>query len=187
MRTIIKTFNIIVETNIIVKNQRYIYFNKLYKIILNIKKIYQNIIRYDIDTIFSIIFNIFKKKFLDDNNKKIFLNNIFELDEKNFFNNEFKKNNSIIDILVAATIFDFDNNIDFLFLLLKSQFIVFKKRKDRKSKVNKFDNFFRLLNVYTNLYLANNAREYETIININIFANEIKYILMFFQIYLTCY
>ena len=186
MRVIVKTFNIIVEANIIVESQRYIYFDKFHEMILNIKKIYQNIIRCDINTIFSTISNIFEKNFLDDNNKKNFLNNIFELDEKNFFNNEFEKNNSIIDVLVVATIFDFDNNIDFLFLLSRFQFVVLKKRKNRKSKVNKFENFFRLLNVYIDLYLANNAREYEIIININVLASEIKHMSIFFQMYLTC-
>ena len=170
-----------------IKSQRYTSFVKFHQMILKIKKIYQNIIRCDMNTIFLTIIStvdVFEKNFsLNELDvfEKDFHNDVFE-NEKDFFNIKFENNNSMTNVLVVAIISNFDDDLS-VSMSSKSQLVVIKKRRDRKSKINKFDNFFNLSNVRVDLHLTKNACQYETIMNMNVFANVMKHMSMFFQMY----
>ena len=79
------------------------------------------------------------------------------------------------NVLVVAIVSNFDDDSS-VSMLSKFQFVAIKKRRNQKSKINKFDNFFNFSNVHVNLHLMNNAHQYEKIMNMNVFANEKKHI-----------
>ena len=154
-RTIIKIFDIIVKSNTIVNNQRYTYVEQLHTIIMNAKKIYQNLIRcvMKFDEVFSIndVFK-FEKIFFDDFvNENIFHNvnhedflnneifvdekNFHHVDEKNFINNDFEeKNNSLIDVFFKTTISKFESKLNFLFISIKVDAFKKKEREKRQKR-----------------------------------------------------
>lgn len=61
-----------------------------------------------------------------------------------------------------------------------------KDQRDRKSKSNKFQSLLSFLNVHASLYLANLARVYFIVINVNVLIEEIKHILILI-FYSNCY
>ena len=76
-------------------------------------------------------------------------------------------------MLLEVTRFNLESKIKEL-----SKSIIIKdkdKVKARKSRNVKFKKLLRLSNIYINLYLTNNTREYITIINSNILIEELKY------------
>ena len=116
------------------------------------------------------------ENFIDDD----FAKNIHKFEiaiatAKNFHNENFENNNFIIDVLIVATNIDIDENLNFSAISFKFRLSLSKKTKNRKFKINKFDNFLRFFNVHVDLHLTNNAREYETIMNINVFVEKMKH------------
>ena len=71
---------------------------------------------------------------------------------------------------------------------LKNFDIQFFKQKGRRFKGDKFKKFLTLLNVYVDLYLFNMVREYEIMMNLSVFVEELKYKYNnFFNIYFLTY
>ena len=58
---------------------------------------------------------------------------------------------------------------------LKDLDIQSPKQKRRRLKENKFKKFLTLFNVYAGLHLADMTREYEIMMNLNVFAGELKH------------
>ena len=50
-----------------------------------------------------------------------------------------------------------------------------KGKDKRKIKNNKFEKFFKLLNIHINLYFINNVKKYATMMNSNVLIEELKY------------
>ena len=110
---------------------------------------------------------------------KDFRNNNKKKKKKDFENeNVFKKKD------FDATRFDLESKIKKIQHL--SKFIIIKNKnkiKTKKPRNNKFKFFFRLFNIYTNLYFADNMRKYTTIMNSNILIKKLKHKL-FIQFFL---
>ena len=57
--------------------------------------------------------------------------------------------------------------------------------KIRKPRDNKFEKLFKFFNIYINLYLADNAREYIIIIiNSNILIDKLKYKILIIDLFI---
>ena len=186
LKVVIKAFELITQANTMMRNQRYIHFIELHKMMLIARKIYQNIIRCDMK--FEVNLSkktkkTFVKDFFDDDFVKSFLrhdvatakdfhNNVFV---ENYFQKNLENNNFMIDVLIVAANSNIDENLNFSTISFRFQLSLSKKTTNRKFKINKFDNFFRLFNVHVDLHLTNNVREYETIMNVNVFAKKMKH------------
>ena len=94
LKIIVKIFDIITQTNIMIKSQRYISFVKFHQI----KNFYQNIIRCDINTIFVTIISIVD---IFENNFSL---NKFNIFEKNFHNDIFENEKKISTQSLRTTI-----------------------------------------------------------------------------------
>ena len=92
-------------------------------------------------------------------------------DNKNDNKAKFKNEDAFEKVLLKAARFDLKSKIK----ELSKSIVVKDKSKVRKSRNIKFKKLLRLSNIYINLYLTNNAREYITIINSNILTEELKY------------
>ena len=124
--------------------------------------------------------------------KKILFENNDNNNEKNFLkhdkffvaNYKILKINIMNEMLFVIVNFVFVFELNFVFMISRFQFLftIFKmktknkNKRDRKSKINKFVVFFVFSNVYINFYLIDNAREFATIINFNVFVKKIKHI-----------
>ena len=157
LKIIVKTFELIVQINIMMKNQKYIHFIKLHKMMLTTEKNYQNIIRCDMK--FEIILSkktkkTFIKNFIDDDFVKNFhKSKIVTTTAKNFYNENFENNNFITNILIVAANSDIDENLNFSIISFKFRLLLSKKTKNRKFKINKFDNFFDFL-MFMSIYIC---------------------------------
>lgn len=157
-----KVFDVIVEFNTLVDSQRYIYFERLHDIIVKARQAYQDLIRCDMNSA-----QIFQ---LDSESvEKVFHNLDVETDSLN-------ENNFMIEVLfVVAESVEFELEFSLLISRAQSAKRTKKKKRERKLKENKFDNLLRLLNVHADLHLVDNAREYVTIMNVNVLAEEMKH------------
>ena len=162
LRVIVKVFDVIVEFNTLVDSQRYIYFERLHDIIVKARQAYQDLIRCDMNSA-----QIFQ---LDSESvEKVFHNLDVETDSLN-------ENNFMIEVLfVVAESVEFELEFSLLISRAQSAKRTKKKKRERKLKENKFDNLLRLLNVHADLHLVDNAREYVTIMNVNVLAEEMKH------------
>ena len=194
LRAIIKVFDIIVYSNTLINNQRYTYSKRFYQMILKTRKTYQNLIKYVMSTNQTTFENVLST-FNDINETNSLKKNFFENDDNNdekdflkhdkFFVANYKilKINVMNEMLFVVVNFDFVFELDFAFVISRSQLLFTtskmktknKNKRDRKSKINKFAIFFAFSNVYINFHLINNAREFATIMNFNVFAKKMKH------------
>ena len=187
LKVVVKAFELIVKVNTMMKNQKYTHFSKLHKMILIAKKTYQEIIRCDMK--FEIILskrtkNAFVENFIDDDFvKDIHKSEIAIATAKSFHNENLENNNFMIDILIVAANFDTNENLNFSAISFRFRLSLLKKTRNRKFKINKFDNFLRFFNVHVDLHLTDNVREYETIMNVNVFVEKMKHM---FNIFFHC-
>ena len=166
LRTIVKIFDVIVEFNILIDSQKHIYFEKLHDVIVKIRQAYQNFIRCDMN--FAQIFQ-FDSKFVEN-----FFHN-FDV-ETNFLN----ENNVMIEMLfVVAKSVEFEFEFSFLISRAQSAKRTEKKKRKRKFKENKFENLFRLFNVHVDFHFVDNAKEYVTIMNVNVLIEKMKHMLIY--------
>ena len=185
LRTIVKLFDIIVHSNILMNNQQYTYFFRLHEMMMKTRKIYQNFIKCVMSKnqrISVIIFsfnqeNAFEKDFLEEIAKKDFLKHDKIVVEKFEL-----KINVMKKMFFVVVNFDFANSkLDFTSMIFAFERIASKtkiKRKskrDRKSKENKFVVFFSFFNVHINFHLVDNVREYVTILNFNVLVEKMKH------------
>ena len=92
LKTIVQILKMIVYSNILIKNQRYISFDQFHKIVLRIRKVYQNLIKCDIMSkktffIFTVIVekNQEMNNFANENDNENTKNNfILFVDETNY-------------------------------------------------------------------------------------------------------
>ena len=179
LKIVVKAFELIAQVNIMMRNQKYTHFIKLHKMMLTTKKIYQDIIRCDMK--FEIILSkktkkTFVENFIDDDFVKNFhKSKVVTATAKNFHNENFENNNFMTNVLIVAANSDIDENLNFSTISFRFRLSLSKKTKNRKFKINKFDNFFRFFNVHVDLHLSNNAREYETIMNVNVLVEKMKH------------
>ena len=169
---------------------------------LTTRKIYQNIIRCDMksEAILSRkTKKTFVKDFIDDDSVKGFHRSetvtataktataktatAETTTAKSFHNENFENNNFMTNVLIVAANSDIDENLDFSAVSFKSRLSLSKKTRNRKLKINKFDNFLRFLNVHVDLHLSNNVREYETVMNVNVLVEKMKHM---FNILSSC-
>ena len=137
LKIVVKTFKLIAKINTMMKNQKYIHFSELHKMILTAKKIYQKIIRCDIKSeaiLSKRAKNAFVKNFIDDD----FVKNIHKFEiatatAKNFHNENLENNNFTIDVLIVATNSDIDENLNFSTISFRFRLSLSKKNK--KSKI----------------------------------------------------
>ena len=167
-RAIIKTFDIIAHFNTLVESQRHTFSNRLHRLIVRAKEVYQNLIRCDMSRF--VIVNRASK-----NENETSKDNLRQKDEMS--NNETAKNNQMINVIDVAINFDFELKFSFILTVrIQSQSATqSKKNKERKSKVNKFDNFFNFFNVHVELHFVDNVREYVIVMNFNVFVDEMKH------------
>ena len=132
LQIIIKIFEIIVYLNVLLSNQRYTYSKQFHKIVINARKIYQDLICCAIK--FGIIFLSNKISALENEIEKNFHNH----EKKGFLNNELTnlKNNPLAKMLFETTNFSFDSDfeINFSTIIFKSQPASLKIKKQRKRK-----------------------------------------------------
>ena len=177
LKAIVQVLKMIAYSNILIESQHYISFHQLHNVVLRVRKVYQDLIKYDMMSkkvffIFTIIVEENQKVdnlANDDDNEDAKDNLILFADEAN--------HNHMTKILQIVVDFDFD--FDFSSLSFSQFTVAFqrkkKRKRDRKFKTNKFENFFNLFNVHFDLHFVDNAREFETIMNFNVLIEEFKH------------
>ena len=144
LRAIVKIFDIIAYSNIVIDNQRYIYLARLHQIIFKTRKTYHNFIKYIMSFDRETNENVFSFS-RDFNQKNLFEKDFFEsekIDEKNFLKyDKFLVQNFDVKINVMNEMFfaivNFDIDVDFelnfasMIFMSQSQSITSKKRKKK--------------------------------------------------------
>jgi len=152
LRTTIETLSIIARFNTLINNQRYTNLDNLYIIILNVKKIYQDLIKCVIllkqEASKKDLFNASKKviyNFLNKEKKAQIENNATKIsEEKNFYNNNKnnkKEVNALTKVLFVVANSKFETKLKLRFLFILFTFASKKASKDKqdhKIKKNKF-------------------------------------------------
>ena len=123
----------------------------------------------------------------EDVSEKDFLENVVEKDFLSHDKIDAEESEVKVNVMekvlsVAAVNFDFvDSKLNFALVIsafepVQSKAkIKQKSKRGRKSKDDKFAALLSLLNVHIDLHLADNAREYATIMNFNVFAEKMKH------------
>ena len=154
IRKIIKMFNIITKINTLVESQRYIYSEKLYEIILINRKIYQQFIKY-----------VIQSKVFDDQSHTV--------------DQETENENDVLKKMFSDVVLNVDlNESKNKMLLLRdrasTKFLTVKR--NRKFKDDKYKKLLALFNIYVDLHLIDITREYVIIMNVNVLSYKIKHI-----------
>ena len=152
LRVIIKVFDIIAHANTLINNQRYISFRNFHRIIFETRHAYQNLINCAIKT------------------EKDFVNEV----AKNAQENDDVV--AIVNILSNAMHSKFESENELIQFDLRKNKTKQKNKSDKKSFDNRFNKLLIFFNVHVELHLIANAKKMTTIMNFNVFANELKHI-----------
>ena len=187
LRAIVKAFGVIAHSNTLVGSQRYTPPDRLHSMIIRARKAYQSLIRCGIESGegVSAVSRPSENKNLegnvrqddsDDSDNEMAEGKVTR-DDNNDSEDETAEGNQMANVINAAI--DSDSELDFQpILAVGTQARTApppKKRRGRKSKANKFSNLLSLPNVHAGLHLADNAREYSTVMNSNVLAGELKH------------
>ena len=185
LRAIVKAFDIIAHSNTLMNSQRYTYSSRLHEMVMKTRKVYQNFIKCVMSKNQRISVTIFSLN-QEDASEKDFLEKIAEegflrhdrtvVERSELEVNVMKK---VLFVVVnsdsANSKLDFTSVISAFERVASKAKIKRKGKRDRKSKEDKFVALLSLSNVHIDLHLADNAREYATIMNSNVLVGEMKH------------
>ena len=106
---------------------------------------------------------------------KGFYNHNNDNENEHDFKNEKSVLNEILSIVIHinSKIKDLYISKFMIIIIIKDKKVKIKDKK--KVKDNKFEKFFKFFNVYVNLYLINNVKEYMIIMNLNVLIEKLKH------------
>ena len=168
IRKIIKAFAIIAKANTLVGSQRYTYVEELHEVILAGRQAYQNLIQCVIGS-------------AEGSGNENSGNEGFR-DEENAVTNAdavSDENNVLQEVLSDAVLSDDGGDSENDVLPLQGRAQIQKpfaeKKRGRKYKGDKYKKLLALPNVHAGLHLADMAREYATVMNLNVLSYEMKH------------
>ena len=151
LRVIIKVFDIIARANTLMNNQRYTSSRNFHRLIFEVRHAYQDLIKCAIKTEEDFVNEVAKD--VQKNDDAIAIDDILS----NAVHSKFEFENELIQS-------DSSKN--------KTKQ---KNRSDKKSSDSRFNKLLIFFNVHAELHLIANAKKMTTVMNFNVFADELKH------------
>ena len=180
VRTIVKIFEIIVNVNTMMNNQRYIFFDVLRTIVLKNKQTYQDLINCVIETTTKFDEKQTHDVDLIDDDLNFFAND-FREKNLNFFANVFENENVVKMKNVLFAMKKSNDDVDVLKMKSEIRIVTRVRNKKRSFSKKKFKKFLIFFNVHAKLHLNEMTKKYVIVMNLNVLTEKMKHMWIFLK------